>query len=137
MMVEGTWRWVLAVALLAHGVGHVLGLMPLFGVSANGPWHNRSWLLAGGSAEAVGRWLAPAVWLVAVAAFTVVGLGLLGVGVQGTSWRAWAIVAAVVSAVAIVVFWHGFPTTFNKVAALAVDGALLWWVLRLPATVAG
>jgi hypothetical protein len=136
-MVEGSWRWVVAVVLLAHGVGHVLGVLPLFGASVEGPWHNRSWMLAGGSAEAVGRWLAPVLWLVAVAAFVLVGLGLLGVGVQGTPWRTLAMGAALVSAVAIVLFWNGFPTIVNKVGALAVDGALLWWLLRVPPPVAG
>lgn len=136
-MVEDPWRWVVAVVLLAHGLGHVLGLLPLFGVSANGPWHNRSWMLAKGSGEAVGRWLAPVVWLVAVAAFVVVGLGVLGLGVHGASWRAVAVVAAMVSAVAVVVFWNGFPTIVNKAGALAVDAALLWWVLLVPATIAG
>lgn len=136
-MVEGIWRSVVAVVLLAHGAGHVLGLLPLFGVSAAGPWNNRSWLLRGRSAEALTRWLAPAVWLVAVAAFVVVGLGLLGVGVQGTSWRALTLFAAVVSAVAVLVFWNGFPTILNKAGALAVDAVLLWWVLQVPATLAG
>ncbi len=136
-MVEGPWRWVVAVVLLAHGLGHVLGVLPLFGVRASGPWHNRSWLLAGGSAEAVGRSLAPVVWLAAVAAFAVVGLGVLGVGLEGASWRAAAVAAAALSAVAVVVFWNGFPTILNKAGALAVDAALLWWVLRVPATVAG
>lgn len=136
-MVEGSWRWVIAVVLLAHGVGHVLGLLPLFGVSATGPWHNRSWLLAGGSVEAFGRWLAPLLWVVAVVAFVVVGLGVLGVGIQGAPWRAVALAAAVVSAVAVVVFWNGFPTIVNKAGALAVDAALVWWVLRIPVTAAG
>lgn len=136
-MVESSWRWVVAVVLLAHGVGHVLGVLPLFGVSANGPWHNRSWLLAGGSAEVVGRWLAPLMWVVAVAAFVVVGLGVLGIGVQGAPWRSVAVAAAVVSAVAVVVFWNGFPTIVNKAGALAVDAALVWWVLRIPAAAAG
>lgn len=135
-MVEGPWHWVVAVVLLAHGVGHVLGLLPLFGVRATGSWHNRSWVLGGGSAEAIGRWLAPVVWVVAVAAFVVVGLGVLDVGVHGLPWRALAMVAAVVSAAAIVVFWNGFPTIVNKAGALAVDAALVWWVLRIPASVA-
>lgn len=136
-MLEGPWVWIVAVVLLAHGLGHVLGVLPLFGVSTSGPWHNRSWLLAGSSAEAVGRSLAPVVWLVAVVAFAIVGLGVLGVGIEGASWRALAVGAAVVSAAGVVVFWNGFPTILNKAGALAVDAALLWWVLLVPTTAAG
>lgn len=132
-MAEGAWRVVAAVVILAHGVGHGLGVMPLFGLTLGGAWHNRSWLLGEGLAEPVARWVAPVLWVLALAAFVAVGLGLLGIGVQGMPWRWLVLVAAMASALAVVVFWNGFPTMVNRLGALAVDAALVWWVLRLPA----
>jgi hypothetical protein len=41
-------KLVAAVVLLAHGIGHSLGLLQLFKVATVNPeWHGDSWLLTG------------------------------------------------------------------------------------------
>lgn len=115
------WRVIVALLVGAHGVGHILFLLPLWGMADWGQ-SARSWLLGEG-------WLAKGVgsviWIVAIVGFTAVAFGLLR---QTDWWRTIAIIAAAVSTLGLLLFWAsppGSPVVSALVFNLLVLGALL------------
>ena len=112
------WRWVIAIAVFAHGIGHSL-FMPL--PFDKYPTSGHSWLLSGligdGPAKAVAYVLAGVV----IAIFVAATFGFMN---HATWWRTAAVVAAVISLVEITVFFDGLPLS-NALLAVAFDVAVL------------
>jgi len=73
-------RFILTVVVGAHGLGHVLFLIPLLGVADWGQ-PTRSWLLGDGW---LARGLGSLFWLVAIVGFTAVAYGPFNVVVGGS-----------------------------------------------------
>jgi hypothetical protein len=123
-----TWlRIVLAIVVAAHGIGHILFLLPLLG-AANWGQSAQSWLLGDGLfAKVIGG----LIWLLAIVGFLTVAFGIF----QETDWwRTLALAAAVVSTLGLALFWArpaGSPVISALVFNLLVAGALL--VLNWPA----
>ncbi|MFZ0546820.1 MAG: hypothetical protein WAM60_15345 [Candidatus Promineifilaceae bacterium] len=119
-------RILLAVLVGAHGIGHILFLVPLLS-SADWGQSTRSWLLGSGL---LARGLGSLIWIVAIAGFVGVAIGLF----RGSDWwRPIAITASVISALGLALFWArpitspvGSALIFN----LLVLGSLL--VFRWP-----
>jgi hypothetical protein len=117
-------RIVIAVLLLAHGIGHSMGLLQVFKVATINPaWNGDSWLLSGvvgtSGSQAVGVLL----WSVAMIGFAV--LAAVTMGWLPTAW--WppvAVVSAIASLVGILVFPVAFPA-FSVIGAVVVDLAVL------------
>lgn len=114
-------RTVLVLVIGAHGIGHILFLMPLLGIADWGQTP-RSWLLTG---ETAARLIGSLLWVVVIIGFVVAVAGLMG---QHPWWRTAALVAAAISTVGLILFW-GNPVTSPTAAAFAfnllVIGALL------------
>ena len=91
-------RSVLALLIAAHGVGHILFLVPLLGL-ANWGQASRSWLL---TAETPARLIGSLLWITVIIAFGAAVFGLLG---QQGWWRTAAIAAAVISSAGLILFW--------------------------------
>lgn len=112
---------ILAVVVAAHGIGHILFLVPLLGLADWGQ-SAQSWLLGDGNAA---RLIGSIIWLVAIAAFGMAAAGLLGH--QGW-WRSAAIIGALISVVGLIIFWTN-PATAPVISALVFNllvlGALL------------
>jgi hypothetical protein len=129
-------RIILVLVLIAHGLGHTLGLFPTVGLGKAASWSDQSWLFTSLLGEALTRWIGVVVWLLATGGFIVVGLGLLGTATPLPWWRSLAMAAAIISLVGIVLYPHAFPGLLNTVGALVVDiivlVALFW--LHWPAT---
>jgi hypothetical protein len=125
-------RVALAIIVGAHGIGHILFLVPLLGIADWGQ-STQSWLLGAGSpARIIGSLL----WLVATAGFVAVAVGILG---ETTWWRPLAVVSAIVSLIGLIVFWT-MPTASSAIFALlfnAIVIASLWLLNWPPAAVAG
>lgn len=124
-MSGGTWRTILALLVMAHGVGHVLLLAPCLGVAQWGQ-SAHSWLLTGALGDTLTRLIGSFLWLTVVAGFAAAGVGLLG---QRPWWRVLAIVSAGVSLFALALFASGIDTQPLFSAGLmdvAVLVALLW-----------
>jgi len=122
------WRIVIAVVLLAHGIGHSLGLFPAFGLAKNERWTDHSWLLTNFIVESAARWSGVVLWLAAMFGFIGSALGFYGVLIP--QWRLLAIGSAIVSLAGLSLYWNAFPSLGNKIGAIAVDViilvALLW-----------
>jgi hypothetical protein len=65
-------------------------------------------------------------WVVGMAAFIVAGLALLQVGFPEGLWKPLAVGGAVLSLLALTLFWNAFPVLFpNKIGAIALNLAVL------------
>ena len=124
-MSGGIWRIVLALVILAHGIGHVLFLAPCLGFAQWGQ-SAQSWLLTGLLGDTVTRWIGGLLWLVVIAGFLAAGVGLLA---GYTWWRTLAIASAGVSLLALVLFARGGnlqPLLSAGGMDLAILVALAW-----------
>jgi lipoprotein signal peptidase len=114
-------RTILALVIAAHGIGHFLFLVPLLGIADWGQ-STRSWLLVDHTAA---RFVGSLFWIAVIVAFGAAVFGLLG---QHSWWRNAAILASVISIVALILFWVN-PVSSPAFSALAfnliVIGALL------------
>ncbi len=104
---------IVILALLAHGIGHVLFLVQVLGIADWGQ-SAQSWLLGGSTLAKV---LGTAVWVVAIVGFSAAGIGMIA---QLEWWRTAAIIAAVVSLVGLVLFWS-YPNSSSAYFAAAFD----------------
>lgn len=124
------WRWVVGIVLLAHGVGHVLGLIPLVRKEPVAGWNLRSWLLTDAVGQSAAKGIGAVLFVATTIVFVLSGLGILGWGVPEDWWMPLAVVGALTSTISIVLFWNAFPALVpNKVGALAVNIIILGnWV---------
>jgi hypothetical protein len=121
--------------LLLHGFGHggalgALAWIRLRPGSSTGDWlAARSWLVPSLPADTAAT-LAGALWIVSLIGFVIAAMSFLGIVVPGSVWRPLAVAAALVSATGIVLFCGTWPT-FNTLAALGVNVAVLVAVIWL------
>lgn len=107
-------RIVLAVVVAAHGIGHVLFLMPLVSSSTSWGQSAQSWLLGdGGLAKGLGI----LIWLVSLVGFLAAAFGISR---ETDWWQMVAVVAAAVSTVGLVLFWTR-PSTSPAISALVFN----------------
>lgn len=91
-------RILAGVLVLAHGLVHLLYLapdVPEFSL-------NRSWLVGEGARRPV----ALALIVGTVVSFTILALAIWGTPGLSTSWRAFAVMASLLSAVLLITFWN-------------------------------
>jgi hypothetical protein len=127
-----TLRIIIALVFFVHGVGHAMGIMPALRLVNVKGWSSHSWLVTPLLGDGVTRIISVVLFLAALVGFLAAALGLLGWLVPHDSWRTLAIVSAVISLVAIALFWNAFVAFFpNKLGAIAVDVATLVCLLGL------
>jgi hypothetical protein len=118
------FKVVVAVVLLAHGIGHSMGLLQVFKVTTVNPsWNGDSWLLTGAVGTTVTQIVGSVVWIAAI-----VGFAALAASVMGwlpVSWfQPLAVGSAVPSLIGLALFPIAFPA-FSTIGALVVDVAVL------------
>jgi hypothetical protein len=131
-------RIVLGLVLLAHGIGHSMGLLQLFRVATVNPdWHGDSWLLTSAAGPTATQLVGGLLWTGAIVGFA--ALAAIVVGWLPTAWFApVAIGSAVVSLAGLLLFPIAFPI-FSTIGALAVDVVVLsaaTWFHWLPTDLA-
>ncbi len=126
------WQWIIAILLLAHGLGHWLGVMPVVGMAKEETWSDDSPMLWGMMSPRTARGFAVVLWLLAMAGFVVSSLGVLGFILSPDSVRYFCVASAIVSLAALTLFWNAFPSIVNKVGAITVDLGVLAVVLAQP-----
>jgi hypothetical protein len=133
----GTWwllsrevaggRWLLAALLIGHGLVHLLFAVPASaaaeGGSATWPFEiGRSWAITGGHLDDAAVRLALAVLIgIAVGGFALAGLATLGIVVPAGWWPSLVTVAALASAIVLIVCFDP-----QLVLGLGMDAILLW-----------
>jgi hypothetical protein len=131
-------RIVIALVLVAHGIGHSLGLLQLFRIATVNPeWKGDSWLLTGLTGTTVSQIVGAGLWVASIVGFVAVGLVVMG-WLPVAWWQPIAVGSAVLSLAGLALFPTAFPLT-SAIGALVVDLAVLvavLWFHWLPADVA-
>jgi len=115
------FRLAIAGIVGAHGIGHVMGWLPALGVARIEGASIRSWLLTDLVGDSLSRAVCGVVWLAPTVGFIVAAGGLFG---DQTWWRPVAMASAVVSFLAIALFWEALPV-FSRIGAVAVNLAVV------------
>lgn len=120
-------RYLIAIVLFAHGVGHLLFVANSWGYWRGGEG-GRSWLFSGvlGAGQAV-EGILGLLWLVPLIGFVTVTWGYF---TQQGWWPQLALASAVVSLVMIVLWW-GSLVSGSAFFALVVDIVVIVVALRL------
>jgi hypothetical protein len=115
---------VIAVVLLAHGLGHSLGLLQMLKVATVNPaWRGDSWVLTGAIGQSATQLIGATLWIVAIIGFA--ALAAIVVGWLPESWFApLAVGSAIVSLAGVALFPAAFPLT-SSVGAVLVDVVVL------------
>lgn len=110
-------RLMLAVILIAHGIGHIMGFMAAWTNVPMG-FTDRPWLLSTGVTvhSAVGKAFG-LLWLVALVALVGAGLGVL---LRADWWPMLAIIGSAISLMAILPWWNTVATS-PRIWASLVD----------------
>ena len=112
---------VIAVVVLAHGLGHVLFLGPALRLVDWAGQTSHSWALTATLGDVPARGIAALIWTAAIVLFTA---GVAGFVTDHEWWRPITIAASIVSIAGLVLFWDGIATS-SAVFALAFDVVLL------------
>ena len=133
-------RAIIAFVFAFHGVGHAMGIIPALRIintqdSSQGwlkNWSSHSWLLTGLLGDTIPRILCIVLYGAALIGFLGAALALLGWGIPHDWWRTLSIVSAIISLVALILFWNALIFLFpHKVGALAVNVAVLVCLIAL------
>lgn len=129
-MSESTIRIITGIVLIAHGIGHIMALLPAMNITSTESWHYRSWLLTRLLGDTLSRVLVILLFGAALIGFIAAGLGLFGWLVPHSAWITLAIYSSVISLVALGLFWNAFVALIpNKVGAIVVNLVTLWALL--------
>jgi hypothetical protein len=109
----------------AHGIGHVLGWMPAWGIAQFEGMSSRSWLLTGLVGDGGGRLAAGIIFLVPTIGFVAAAAGLL---TGQPWWRQAAVASAAVSLAGTALFPQAFATG-SSIGSVAVNLAVLYAIL--------
>jgi len=127
-------RILIAGVLAFHGVGYAMGIIPALQIpffqDQTGAWaknwSSRSWLLTPLLGDTASRIISIILFAVPLIGFAGAALGVMDWLVPHEWWRPLAIVSAVISLVALGLFWHAFIYLFpHKVGAIIVNVAVL------------
>jgi len=118
------WRLLFSLAMLLHGIGHILFLM-----NAWGYWKTaraRAWLFADSlKFSQAGEGIIGVLWLAPLLGFV---LGAWGYFAQQTWWASAALAAAILSS-AMILLWWGSLNTSSAIFALLFNLVVLVVVL--------
>ena len=109
----------------AHGIGHVLGWMPAWGIAQFEGISSRSWFLTGVVGDTGARLAAGILFVLPMAGFVAAAAGLL---LGQPWWRQVAVASAVASLAATALFPQAF-TTGSTVGSIAVNLVVLYAIL--------
>lgn len=127
----------LGLVLVAHGIGHSMGILGAFKIATVNPaWAGDSWLLAG-AGQAGTQVVGTLLWSVALVGFVLLGGVVLG-WLPEAWWQPLAIGSAAVSLLGVLLFPIAFPT-FSTLGCVAVDVAVLaaaTWYAWVPSDLA-
>lgn len=114
----------IALILVAHGIGHSMGLIQMLKVATVNPdWRGDSWLISGAVGTTGTQMVGGVLWAAAIVGFT--ALAAATVGWLPAAWFApLAIGSAAASLLGLVLFPIAFPVV-STIGALVVDVAVI------------
>ncbi len=121
-------RIVVALVLIAHGIGHSMGLMQMFKVATVNPgWNGDSWILTGVGGQGLAMAVGTVLWTLAIVGFVALGAVVMG-WLPEAWWQPLAIASSLASLAGLAFFPVAFPV-FSSIGAFVVDMAVLAAVL--------
>lgn len=127
-----TLRIIIGLVLLVHGIGHSMAFFPALNISSTDKWHHRSWLLTPLIGDTASRVVNILLFGAAFVGFIAATLALFSWLVPHETWRQLSVISAVISLVALALFWNAFVAFFpNKIGAIAVNATVLICLLWL------
>jgi hypothetical protein len=121
-MTPTTLRTIIGIVFFFNGVGHILGILAALGVFRMKNWSSHSWLLSKPLGESTARVICLVLFASIMICSIAAGLAVNAWLVPHAAWRTLAIISAVVSLVALTLFWNAFPTLIpTKVGAIGQD----------------
>jgi len=118
----------IALVLLAHGIGHSMGLLQVFKVATVNPaWHGDSWILTGPAGTTVTNLVGSVLWIASIVGFAALAAVVIG-WLPATWFAPIAVGSAAVSLAGIALFPVAFPLV-STLGAFVVDAVVLAGVL--------
>lgn len=122
-------RIVVAIFIMIHGIGHGMGILPLFGKKLSESHSADSWVLGPLIGSAPARAVGTFIWILCIMGFLLAGTGFAG-WIVPVMWPAIAAVSAIISLIGLALFWNAFPFWFpNKVSVIIIDVFVFSWVM--------
>lgn len=130
---------IIAVVLILHGFGHLIGAFPAIRPdlveSFKNPifrnWTSRSWLLTDTIGITASQVICAILFSLTCFGFIGAGVAIFGKTLPHESWRIMAISSAVVSLGTITLFWDAFILFFpHKLGAIIINAACLVLLLN-------
>ena len=130
-----TIRIIVSLALIAHGLGHAMTALPVYGLRLSETHSAESWLLSKVLRKGLSSGFCVIINLLAMVAFVAAGLALSEWGLAMAGWEGLTVAGAIFSLLGLALFWDGLPFLVpNKLGALLVNilalASILW--LRWP-----
>ncbi len=117
-------RIIIGLVLLAHGIGHSMGLLGLFKVATVNPaWNGDSWLLPATAGQMLPQVVGVVLWTVSMVGFIALA-GVVFGWLPEDWWTRLAVLSSTASLAGVLFFPVAFPT-FSTIGAVAVDIAVL------------
>jgi hypothetical protein len=124
-MTVRVWQMLIAAILGLHGIGHVLFLLPSWGIAKFEDVSGRSWLLTPLLGEKWARALGGLLWLVVIVGFVAAALGILDILVPPAWWRTLAVASAALALFGMALYWDGVGRSTRYAPGLADVGILV------------
>jgi hypothetical protein len=119
---------VIGLVLLAHGIGHSMGLLGISKIaSVNPAWDGDTWVLGAAGGTTLVHAVGFVLWTTALVGFAVLAGVVVG-WLPASWWGPVGVVASVASLAGIVLFPMAFPV-FSTIGAVVVDVAVLAAIL--------
>ena len=127
-----TFKVIIMIILVAHGIGHVMPILAAFGLKMSSSHSLYSWAFSGLIGEKPTTILAVVYWLLPLIGFVVAGLGMYDILISYNSWQQLALVSAILSSIGLVFFWNAFPFLFpNKIGVVVVNVLVFYYFNRI------
>lgn len=136
-MTSKTIKLIVFLVLLAHGIGHIQGILTGLGVKFQKSSTNISWLLKR-LGENTNRLLCSSLFLTAAVLGILTALSFNGWFMIGIGWESLALLCAITSSLSLVLYPNALAMFFNKIGAIAVNIIIFYFILfngRWPAAV--
>ena len=128
IMAPKTVKLLVFLALLVHGIGHLQGVVSGFGVKLSDKSTYRSWLLKG-SSDDTNRIICITLYLGAALFGIIAALGFKDFIVAHSLWQTFALIAAILSTLCLVLFPYALAMFFNKAGAILMNLLIYYSIL--------
>jgi hypothetical protein len=131
-MTPAIMKIILAVLLMAHGLGHGLGILAGLGNKLSASHSLQSRFFTNLLGESLSKYFGMILSIAAILVFLMTGFSLLGWVIPTGMWQAFGVTGALISLFLLAFYRNFLPFLFpNKVGALVINLwlllSILWW----------